>query len=937
MKSIKVRSALAIACVLTVHTTAHAQGSQAVRSSASSSASSAPLPFDAAVQTGRFANGLRYYVRANHEPHARAELRLIVNAGSVLEDDRQQGLAHFVEHMMFRGTEHFERQQLVDYLESVGLRFGPDLNAYTGFDRTVYMLTVPTDSAKVFGNGFQILEDWAHLATLDSTAMEKERPVVIEEWRLSRGAGARVQDKEFPVLFAGSRYAERLPIGKKSVLDNFRPEDVRRFYNTWYRPDLMTVVAVGDFDPAKVVQTIRDHFARLPNPANEVPRPSFTVPVNDTALGVVVTDKELTNSSGGVYFKRPAQHTRTEADFRVDLVHQLADAMLDARLSEIARRPNAPYVGASVGSSESVGEVDLYTAFALVPEGGITKGLSAVMSELERVRRFGFTPSETDRVRRNVLRQLEQSAAESEKTPSAVWASNLVEAAADSTPVMTPAAELALVQRMLPTITTDEVNRAATDRLAPIGRVFVASAPDKAGVPVPTVAELKSAAVAGTNAQIVAYVDSVGSASLVPVVPAGGKVVATRTLPTIGVTEWTLSNGVRVLVKPTDFRADQVIMSAYQPGGLSLAPDAQFRAVSVASLVPSATGVGTFTPATLAKTLAGKAVGVFPTVSEYSEGFSGSASPRDLNTMLELVYLYATAPRRDSVAFDAFRTRIKPLIENRAKTPETAFGDTLQALLTGHSPREAPITVARLDSADFARSYDFYRSRFADATGMTFVFVGNVTLDSLRPMVERWLGSLPASGHAPAWRDFGVRVMPGAVTREVHAGSEPKARTSIIFHGSGGTTQNDRFELNALSDYLELRLTDLLRIEQGGTYGVSVGADASNIPIPEYTVAVSFGAAPERVDSLAHTVFTVIDSLKANDPAPAYVEKVKESGRREHETQVRENGYWLSALAAYVRRGEDPADILKVEQVMAGLDGATLRRAAKKYLSQAQY
>ncbi|MGI9089794.1 MAG: M16 family metallopeptidase, partial [Gemmatimonadaceae bacterium] len=413
--------------------------------------------------------------------------------------------------------------------------------------------------------------------------------------------------------------------------------------------------------------------------------------------------------------------------------------------------------------------------------------------------------------------------------------------------------------------------------------------------------------------------------------------IATRTLPTIGVTEWTLSNGVRVLVKPTDFKADQVIMSAYQPGGLSLAPDAQFRAMSLASLVPSATGVGTFTPATLGKTLAGKAVGVSPNISEYSEGFNGAASPRDLQTMLELAYLYATAPRRDSVAFEAFRARIRPLIENRTKTPETAFGDTLQALLTSHSPREAPITVARLDSADFARSYDFYRSRFADVTGMTFVFVGNVTLDSLRPMVERWLGSLPASGHAPAWRDFGVRVMPGAVTRNVYAGSEPKARTSIIFHGPGGTAQQERFELNALADYLELRLIDLLRIDQGGTYSVSVRADASKIPTPEYTVGVSFGAAPERVDSLASTVFTVIDSLKANDPTPAYVAKVKESWRRAHETEIRENSYWASVLASYVRRGEDPAEIPNVERWMAGLDGATLRRAAQKYLSQAQY
>ncbi|MGI8508957.1 MAG: M16 family metallopeptidase [Gemmatimonadaceae bacterium] len=938
MQSITIRLVVLAACATTLPTIARAQHSSA---SATTANSSVPLPSDPAVLSGQFPNGLRYYVRANHEPHARAELRLVVDAGSVLEDDRQQGLAHFLEHMMFRGTKHFERQQLVNYLESVGLRFGPDLNASTSFDRTEYMLTVPTDSARLFGNAFQILEDWAHFATLDSTAMVQERPVVMEEWRLRRGAGTRVQDKEFPVIFAGSRYAERLPIGKKEILDSFRPEDVRRFYRTWYRPDLMTVVAVGDFDPATVVQTIRSHFAGLTNPVNEVPRPSFTVPVNDTALGIVVTDKELTNSSGGVLFKRPAHHTRTEADFRIDLVRQLADVMLDARLGEIARRPNAPYIFASVGSSESIGQIDLYSASAVVPEGGIATGLGAVMTELERVRRFGFTPTEIDRERRNVLRSAEQAAAESAKIPSSALAAALVEASVDSTPVLTPAAELALLQRMLPTVTAAEINSAATDRLAPVGRVFVASLPAKPGVPVPTVAELKvaaaNAATAATSGQLAAYVDSVGSASLVPVAPKGGKVVATRTLPTIGVTEWTLSNGVRVLVKPTDFKADQVIMSAYQPGGMSLATDADYSAVAAASVVPAASGVGTFTPATLAKTLAGKAVGVSPSISEYSEGFGGSASPRDLQTMMQLVYLYATAPRRDSIAFNAFKARVAPLLANRSKMPETAFGDTLNALLTSHSAREAPLTVARLDSTNFAQSYDFYRSRFADATGMTFMFVGNVTLDSLRPLVERWLGSLPASGHQPAWHDFGVRVTPGVATRDVYAGSEPKARTSIIFHGDGGATQHDRFELNALADYLDLRLTDLLRIEQGGTYGVSVSADASKIPVPEYTFQIGFGAAPERVDSLARTVFAVINSLKNSDPTPEYVEKVKESWRRDHEVQLRENGYWLSVLAAYVRRGEDPSDVTNVAAWMAGLDGATIRGAARKYLSQAQY
>jgi len=896
-----------------------------------------PLPVDPAVTVDTLPNGLRYYVRANPKPERRAELRLVVNAGSVLEDADQRGLAHFVEHMAFNGTEHFEKQELVNFIERVGMRFGPDLNASTSFDETVYMLQVPTDSAAIFARAFDILEDWAHRVTFDTAEVRKERGVVIEEWRRGRGAAARMFDKQLPVLFQGSRYAERLPIGDKVTLEAFDPAALRRFYADWYRPDLMAVVAVGDFDKDSVVRLIRRHFSAIPARAKERPRTVFPVPDHDSTLVAVATDKEATNSGVQVLWKQPVRDDRTVAAYRRGIVEGLYNSMLNDRLYELTQKPDAPFLGAGSGQGRFIRSKEIYSLGAGVKEGGIERGLEALLTEAERVDRHGFTPSELERAKSDYLRGMERAYAEREKTNSGAYVGEYINNFLVGEPIPGVAYEYDLAKALVPGITLAEVNALGRAWITDTNRVILATAPDKPGIAAPTPAALLAVFDRVRHAPVAAYADTVSDAPLVAKLPPPGKVVRERENKALGTREWTLSNGVRVILKPTDFKADEVLFTAYSPGGSSLAPDSAHLSAALATQVVTLGGAGPFSAIELQKKLAGKAVHVIPFLGDEQEGMSGSASPKDLETMLQLVHLYFTAPRRDSSAFLAFTTKAKAALANRGLSPQAAFQDTLQVTLAQHHPRERPITSERVDEIRLDQALAFYRDRFADASDFTFVFVGNVSPDSLRPLVERYLGSLPAAHRKETWTDRGVVPPKGVVTREVRKGIEPKSETRIVFTGPFEYTAANRHAIRSLADVLSIKLREQLREELGGTYSVVVSASPSRIPRPEYAFTIGFGSAPERADQLTRAVFAQIDSLKANGASAADVAKVKEAQLRSRETSLKQNGYWLAQLAAYDQAGEDPNAILTYESLVNALTPAAVRDAARKYLNEKNY
>jgi zinc protease len=896
-----------------------------------------PLPFDPAVTVGVLSNGMRYYIRENHKPEKRAELRLVVNAGSVLEDADQRGLAHMVEHMAFRGTKRFPGNEISSYLESVGMRYGPDINAFTSFDETVYMVTLPTDTAAIVDKGFQILAEWAHNVAFEPSQIEKERPVVIEEWRLGQGAENRMQNKWFPVLFAGSRYGSRLPIGDKAILETYKPAALRRFYDDWYRPDLMAVVAVGDFNKSQIENLIKRYLGAIPRSAKPRPRTLFPVPPHDSTLVSVNSDKEATRSVMRLLYKQPKRSSTTIATYRERLVEQLFGSMINDRLAEITQKSNPPFINAYAAQGSLVRSAESFSLTAIVADNGIQRGLNALLSEGERVKRFGFLQSELDRARKDTQRGIEQAYAERDKTNSSVYAESYVYAFLQSEPSTSLEFDLAAINRFLPTITLAEVNRLAAEWMTDKNRVLATTSPDKPGIVHLDRGELLLGFDAVKGAEISAYSETATSQQLVDSHPAGGHVVAERETKEIGLTEWTLSNGVRVLLKPTDFNADQISFNAYSPGGASLLTDAAYAAASAADLIPLTSGVGKFSVIDLQKFLAGKQVSVSPNIDDLSEGFFGSASQRDVDTMLQLVYLYFTEPRLDTALVNTFLGRFRGVLANRSASPEAAFSDTLQVTMAQHSIRELPVSAATLDQIDAFKSYQFYKDRFSDASGFTFVFVGNFKTDSIKPLIEKWLGALPSTRTRETWRDTGIRPPTGVVERVVKKGSEPKSRTALIFTGPFEYTRQNRYYLSALGELLNIKLREALRENMGGTYGVSVSPSASKDPRPSYRFTIGFGAAPERLEALTAAALAQIDSVKKFGTTTEYLNKVKEAAFRARETALKQNGYWLSQISTFDQSGWPLAEIPNGEKLISSLTVNDLQRAATMYLRSDNY
>ena len=794
-----------------------------------------PAPFDSATTTGTFANGLRYYVRVNHEPHARAQLRLAVRAGSTLEDDDQRGLAHFVEHMAFNGTRDFKANELVDYMQRIGMRFGADVNAHTSFDETVYELMVPTDDDSTFDTGFRILENWAHALSFDPAEIEKERGVVIEEWRSGRGAQQRIRDRQLPVLLNGSRYADRLPIGDPEILRHCDPAALQRYYRDWYRPDLMAVIAVGDFDPVRVEAMIRKYFATLPAAAAPRPWTSYPVPLQPGTTFAIAQDKEATTSSVGVYTKFDRRENTSVGSLRRHLVENLFSNMLNNRFDELTRKPDPPYVNAFAGRSSFVRPQESYVLAAAVRSDAIERGFEALLLETQRAILFGFTPGELERAKKRFLSYAEREYAERDKSDSDEWTEELLGHFLAGSPSLSADYWFAVQKTFLPEIQLEEINVLAKQWNVDRNRTVLASGPDKDGVTMPDQVALAAILERASTAKLEPYVDTVADAQLVATLPTPGTVRSEKRFPDLDIVLWTLSNGARVYLKKTDFKDDEILFRAWSPGGSSLASDPDYFTATLAAAAVSAGGLGPFNATDLQKYLSGKQAAVFPLVGEFSEGFNGQARPEDLETMLQLLYGYFTAPRSDPIAFDAFRTRYRKNLEDRIGDPGAAFQDSLNAVLWQHHPRVRPMTPQDLDAVDLRAAMQFFHERFSDADDFTFIVVGNIDFDTIRPLVLRYIGGLQPLPRRDQWRDTGRTPPPHVVERTFRKGVDPKARTSIVFTGPFEWSNRQSYALSCLAEAMNIRLRKVIREEKGGTYGVSVngfGTRAAQAPVP---------------------------------------------------------------------------------------------------------
>ncbi len=890
------------------------------------------LPQDPAVLTGQLDNGLRYYVRQNGRPENRAFLRLVVRAGSLLEDDDQRGLAHFVEHMAFNGTEHFEKSELLDYLQSIGMRFGADVNAYTGFDETVYMLEVPTDDEEILDKAFLVLEDWASAVSFEDEEIERERGVVVEEWRGDRGAGARLRDAEIPYRFHGSRYAERLPIGDPEILREAPPERLRDFYRDWYRPDLMALIAVGDFDAGSIEEEIRRRFGRLA--AADEPRERFEaeIPPHEETLVSIFADPELSRSSVSVAYKGDPDPFVTVADYRARLVRGLYNGMLNNRLAERAEEADPPFIGATSSRGTLARQRSLYVLSAGAREGGAARALEAVLTESERARRHGFEASELERARINTLRSMDRAYDERDKTHSAVYVSEYQRHYLRDEPFPGIAYERELARRYVPGIVLDEVNGAADGWIRDRDRVILASGPEKEGLEQPREEELLGVFDRVASVEVAAYEDDVGEGALVPVRPSPGEIVERSTIEELGVTEWRLSNGVRVVLRPSDFKNDEILFASFSPGGTSLVSDEDWLEASLATSVAQLSGFGNFSLTQLNKALAGKVARVGPVIGPLFEGINGRGSPKDLEALFELIYLSGTAPRRDAEAYESFLTRQGALLRNQSAMPMYAWIKTLQEVVSQEHPRRRMITEEMLADLDEDRIFAVYEDRFRDFSDFTFFFAGSFELEAMEPLVATWLGGLPSTGREEEWRDVGVRPPEGRIERTVYKGLEDKSQVAVVFTGPFEQSQLNRYRLNSMVSLLRDRLRERLREELGGTYGANVGGGAERIPVSAFAIQISFGCDPDRVEEMLRAVDEEIARIREEPATDEEVGQIGEQQRRGRETAKETNGFWLGVLQSVYQFGDDPLSILAYEELFGRLDAETIQGAARDYL-----
>jgi len=897
------------------------------------------IPISADIKTGTLPNGLRYYIKKNSKPEKKMELRLAVNAGSILEEDNQQGLAHFTEHMGFNGTKNFKKNELVSFLQSIGVKFGAHLNAYTSFDETVYMLSIPLDKSENFEKGFLVLEDWAGGMLFESDEIEKERGVVLEESRGRKGAQDRMMEKVYPKLFVGSKYANRLPIGKDEVLKTFKPETIKKFYKDWYRPDLMAVVAIGDFDIAEAEAKIKSHFGKLKNNPKAKQRYMVEMAPRKQSEGLVVTDKEATNAILQVFHPySKAKDQVTLADFRESMINNLFQSMMSERMAELTQKANPPFIfgGSSMGGF--LRGVEAFTSFALLSPAGVEPAINAIVQEGERARQFGFTANELDRAKKTMMKNMERGVNEKDKTESSMYADEYVRNFLTNEPIPGIENEFLYHQTFLPGIPLEEINKYAARIIPKDGKKFaVITSPENPGFTLPSNEQLLTIIENASKLEVKPYEEKVIASSLLTVLPVPGKVVSEKEIKELGVIEWTLSNGVKVMAKATDFKNDQVLMSATRFGGQFLYDTKDRYSAENASTVVSQMGIGQFSPTDLQKMMAGKTASVNPRISQISEGVTGQSSATDIETMLQMNYLYFTQPRMDQELFESFVSKQKGFVQNMMANPQMVFQDTLlQTLYAKHERGPRAPNIEMFDKIDVQRAFEIYKERFSNAAGFTFFFVGKFDVAELKKLSEIYLASLPSTGQPSSFRDLGLRPVKGVVKKEVYRGKEPKSFIAMQFTGEATYSDAEALKIQMLVELMNIKLIEKLREEIGGMYSGGMFGTLSKNPYGNYTIGASVPCGPENVDKLVKATWEEINKVKAG-PAEADLNKVKETLKVQMQESLKDNAYWRTKMQQWVEVGTNPADLLTNEKRIDAVTVKDIQAAANKYFNEKNY
>jgi zinc protease len=899
-----------------------------------------PLPISPQVTIGTLANGLTYYIQKNSRPEKRLELRLVVKAGSILEDEDQQGLAHFTEHMAFNGSTHFKKHELVSYLQSIGLKFGADLNAYTSFNETVYILPIPTDKLESIEKGFLVLQDWAQGVSFNDADIDMERAIVLEELRLGKGAQDRMNKVLLPKIFSGSQYAKRLPIGTEASLKGFRHDAIKRFYKDWYRPNLMAVIVVGDIEVAAAKALVESHFAALKNPDNERERIYPSIPARAGSEAVVITDKEATNNALTIHYPvQAAPAVITLGDYRHVMVERLFGAMLGQRMQELTQKANPPFVGGGSGVGRLVPGFRVFQSIARLGRQGSGPAVDALVQESERARQFGFGEAELERAKKDLLRKVESAHAERETTDSARYANEYLRNFLERESIPGIDNELAYTRELLPTIGLVDVNAFAQAVIPEkASKLAIYAGSDKPDSGTPTEQQLLSSISQAEQRTVAARTEKAVATSLMARLPQGGRIVAERQNALLGLTEWDLSNGVKVILKPTDFKNDEIVMSARRHGGQSRYDLADQFNAAYASQVVGSMGVSDFTPINLQRMLAGKRVGAGAWLDRFSDVVTAGSSTADLETMLQLVSLRFSEPRNDPDLFRSFQTRSQDAVKNNQARPEVVLNDAVQSIVFNNHPRALRSARAEdFEQITLARTREIYRERFSSAKGFTFILVGSFTPEAIKPLIATYLGSLPTSDLSNAYRDMGIRPVTGVVQKAVYAGTEAKSIVALRFAGDANYSEDEQARARALADVLNIRIVDVLREKLTLIYSASVSGRLTRVPYHSYEFSLMLPCSPDNVEQVIAAVFGEIDKLQKSGPDAADLAKVKQNWLVANRKSVRENSYWLGELQMADLYGTDHARILDFEKRAEAITVNDVQAAAKRYLRRDNY
>ena len=898
------------------------------------------IPSDPGLIIGHLSNGLTYYIRPNQKSFTNIQMRLVVNAGSILEDEDQLGLAHFMEHMNFNGSRHFPKNDLISYLESNGLKLGADLNAYTSYDETVYTLSIPAEDNKKTDKAFMILEDWARNALLDTNEINKERGIVLEESRLHKNANDRMQKIFMPKLYNGSVYAQKSPMGKDSIIANFKPDVLRRFYDSWYRPDLMAVIVVGSIDAAFAEKEIKKHFGDYGNPDNERPRPSIIpIPERKNNEGIVVTDKEFQGTILEVYNyleRSPAMHTWF--DYRQSITEGLFNIMINERLSELTQQANPPFLAGNASFKEMNRGYRTFAYRAFIGDKPLQPAASALINTLESIKKFGFVQAELDRAKNILQNNAEKSYADIDKTESRKFVQEYINNYLEGAPVISISDRHEFIKLELPTINVAEVNALAKKMESGQGTFALLLAPEKNKNILPSSDELPTLIANAQKMPVAAYEEKSVASSLIDHQPVAGNIVGEKSNSLLGTVDLVLSNGVSITLKPTTFKNDDIQMDAWRWGGSHGYTLADKQNAMNAARMVQAMGVSNFSKSDLDKFLSGKTVDVHPYINSYEEGIEGKCNAGDFETFLQLIYLYFTKPRKDETLFASFVGRQKALTQNLRANPFNYFADTLIKIQYQNNPWAANLPVATdFDHINLDRAFAIYKEIFDNAYGQHFTFVGNFDIERIKPLLELYLGSLPSSQKENKYTDEGLRPAKGIVESTIAKGEARQSQVNIIFTGEAPYSRDENLKLMVLSEVISLKMFEQLRENMSGMYNGSMTESFSKRPYEHYTVNIRFPCGPENVEKLTKAMFDIIRNTQENGIDKKDLNKIKEILMKHHSGETHVNDYWLHALSQSWIDQDDPKWIYTFNNDVDAITTGELKKMAVKYLTLDNY